>query len=171
MLEPNKDLMAQLEQEHMLAQVISGIPNNIEGQPDITTPAPIRARWAHRLYQQGIRIHPELATHKIVSHDSGLAGPHGPREFQKINKDKLLQQIQESNPGLYKRIMDAKKERQGGEGMAEQILQQVLNRLPQEWLDKLSETQAKTDEFADANIPDEPVQPTVIQQPDPEPET
>lgn len=165
MSEPKADLMAQLEQEHMLAQAISGMPNNIEGQPDVTTPAPIRARWAHRLYQQGIRIHPDLATHKIVAHNSGLAGPHGPREFQRIDPDKLLNIIQEQNPALYKRIVDAKANRHGGEGLASTILQQVIERLPQEWVDKLSQTQEKVDDFADANIPDEPVQPTVIQEP------
>lgn len=168
MSEPKNDLMAQLEQEHMLAQAVSGMPNNIEGQPDITTPAPIRARWAHRLYQQGVRIHPELATHKIVAHNSGLAGPHGPREFQRINPDKLLGVIQEQNPALYKRIMDAKADRHGGEGLADQILQQVMDRLPKEWIEKLTETQDKVDNFADANIPDEPEQPTVIQEPEPE---
>lgn len=149
-------LMEQLQQEHALAQIISCMPNNRDGGPDITVAAPIRAKWAHRLYQQGVRVHGDLATHQVVVHDSGIAGPHAPRSFEQIDKDKLLQIIQKQNPALYKKIKAVREATHGGEDMAQRILDQVLERLPKEWIEKLQpDLTAKTDDFAKDNIPDE----------------
>lgn len=145
--------MAQLEQEYMLAQIISSFPNNVDGQPDVTTPAPIRSKWAHRLYQQGVRVHSELATHQSVAYGSGVTGNHGPRAFQKIDNDKMLAMIQRSNPPLYERIIAVRNSHHGGPAAMDGMLQQVLNHLPEEWIEKLQKADVLSGDYANANIP------------------
>lgn len=150
---PNGDFFYQLEQEHALAQIISSMPGNREDMPDVITPAPIRARWAHRLYQQGVRVHGELATHKVLAYPSGFAGPHGPRAFQKIDQDKLLSIVQSSNPELYQRIKSAQTDRHRGQGDADAMMKALVKNLPKEWIEKLTEAGAIVEDFAAANIP------------------
>lgn len=148
-------LMAQLQQEHALAQIISCMPNNVDGGPDITVAAPIRAKWAHRLYQQGVRVHEDMATHQVVVHDSGFAGPHAPRAFEKIDQDKLMAIIQKQNPALYKKIQAAKESHHGGDQTVKKMLDQILQRLPKEWIDKIQPDLAtKVEGFAGENIPE-----------------
>lgn len=150
------NLMEQLQQEHALAQIISSMPSNVDGGPDITVAAPIRAKWAHRLWQQGVRVHESLATHKVVVHDSGIAGPHSPRSFEKIDKDKLMSMLQKQNPALYKKIKEAQDSRHGGDKAVNNLLNEVLKRLPEEWLEKLGpDLAAKVDDFAAENMPPE----------------
>jgi hypothetical protein len=152
MSEAKGDFFAQLEQEHMLAQIISSMPSNREDMPDVITPAPIRARWAHRLYQQGVRVHEDLATHRVLAYPSGFAGPHGPRAFQKINQDKLMDMVQQANPEFYMRIMDAKKDHHGGEQRSEAMIKALVKSLPPEWIAKLGETGALINEYAEGHI-------------------
>lgn len=149
------NVMYQLEQEHMLAQIVSAMPNNIEGAPDITTPAPIRSIWAHRLYQQGVRVHPEQATHRVVPMGAGVGSAHGPREFQKISNDKMMKLIQDANPALYKRIMAARDDHHGGPAVMDAMLQQIMATLPPEFIEKMSEATHKANDFAGENIPEE----------------
>lgn len=151
--EDKKDFFYQLEQEHALAQIISSMPNNRDDMPDVITPAPIRARWAHRLYQQGVRVHVELATHKILAHPSGFSGNHGPRVFQKIDRDKLMSVVQTANPELYSRIKAAENDRHRGSGDADAMVKALVKNLPKEWITKLQESGALIDDFAAGNIP------------------
>lgn len=155
---PKEDFFYQLEQEHMLAQILSSMPNNREDMPDVITPAPIRARWAHRVFQQGVRVHVELATHKVLAYPSGFAGPHGPRAFQRIDKDKLLSVVQSANPELYQRIKAAQNDRHRGEGDSDAMMKSLVKNLPKEWIEKLTESGALVEDFAAGNIPhDSPI--------------
>jgi hypothetical protein len=166
--EQGSEFFYQLEQEHMLAQIISSMPSNRDDMPDVTTPAPIRARWAHRLYRQGVRVHPDLATHEVMAYPSGFAGPHGPRTFQRVDQDKLMAIVQRANPALYERIKTAKADRHLGDQTADAMVRQLLKTLPVEWIEKLGEAGALVDNFAEGNIPSDSPYPHP-DAPDPEP--
>lgn len=151
MSEDKPSVMAQLEQEFLIAQCISAMPSNVDGGPDITTPAPIRAKWAHKLYQQGVRVHLDQATHKAVSTGSGYTGNHGPVEIQSIDRDNIMTVLKDANPQLHKQLMALENGR-GGKAAADAMLSALALKMPEEWRDKLA---PKVDQFEAENTPPE----------------
>lgn len=109
-----------MEQMHLIAQTVSVMPAQRDGMPNVSTPPPIRARWAAYLLTLGLRIHPELATHKLKAVGPASAGRHGPREMvalggrTSLSRDDLWKLFEKHNPEMYAKVMS-------GEVGAEQL--------------------------------------------------
>jgi hypothetical protein len=76
---PDLDDEHYLEQVALIAQAVAVMPAQREGMPNVTVPPPIRIPWAKFLITLGLRIDPNLATHKLQSVGPAAAGSFGPR--------------------------------------------------------------------------------------------
>lgn len=100
-----------MEQLYLMAQAIGVMPGQRDGMPNVTTPPPIRPRWAAFLLSLGFRLHPELATHKLVNQGSPATGNWGPRERVQVsaqrgtmNRADLMEIWKRSNPDTYEAV-------------------------------------------------------------------
>lgn len=69
-----------MEQLFLIAQAIAVMPGQRDTMPNVTTPPPIRPRWAAFMLSLGLRINPELATHRLANKEGAAVGNWGPRE-------------------------------------------------------------------------------------------
>lgn len=90
-----------MEQLHLIAQVVTTMPGITAEHANVTTPAPIRARWAAYMIKLGIRIDPDLATHKLIRQAGMAAGNHSPRELKRLSRDDMWDMVKETSPDLY----------------------------------------------------------------------
>jgi hypothetical protein len=93
-----------MEQLHLLAQVVSTMPGITPEHANVTTPAPIRARWAAYMIKLGVRIDPDLATHKLIRTAGISAGNHAPRELKRLSRDDMWGYVKEQSPELYEKL-------------------------------------------------------------------
>jgi hypothetical protein len=103
---PDLDDEQYMEQLHLMAQAISVLPGAKDGMRPVSTPAPIRTRWAEFLLTLGVRIHPEVATHELVA-TSPASGNHGPKLSMprgSLNRDDLWKLLKEMAPETYDAI-------------------------------------------------------------------
>lgn len=108
-----------MEQLHLLAQVLSTMPGATPEHATVTTPAPIRPRWAAYLIKLGVRVDPDLATHKLLRGAGASAGNHSPHTLQRVNmREKMWQQVKEQSPELYEK-------HQRGEATAEDFAEGI----------------------------------------------
>ena len=92
-----------MEQLHMMAQGLTTMPGATPQHPNVTTPAPIRSRWAAYLISIGFRLDPELATHKLVRTSPVGAGNHSPHELRPLKREDMWQIVKETSPELYEK--------------------------------------------------------------------
>lgn len=90
-----------MEQIHLLSQVVTTMPGITPNHPNVTTPAPVRARWATYMIHLGVRIDPEVATHKLIRAAGAGAGAHAPRELKRLTREDMWEQVKEMSPELY----------------------------------------------------------------------
>lgn len=95
-----------MEQLFLIAQAIAVMPGQRDGMPNVTTPPPIRARWAAFMITLGLRIDPKLATHRLVNQDGPAVGNWGPREHVGIqrstmNRTDLMEIWERMNPETF----------------------------------------------------------------------
>lgn len=110
---PSADLDDEqyLEQMHLMAQAISVLPGVRDGMPNVSTPPPIRPRWAKFMLSLGFRLHPELATHKLIRQAPVSAGNFGPRDLAPVNgytpanRARLFELWKKANPETYEAYM------------------------------------------------------------------
>lgn len=102
---PTSDLTDDeyMEQIHLLAQVVTTMPGITPDHANVTTPAPIRARWATYMIKLGVRIDPDLATHKLIRQAGMAAGNHSPRELRRLSREDMWNQVKEQSPDLYEK--------------------------------------------------------------------
>jgi len=104
-----------MEQLHLLAQIVSTMPGATPTHANVTTPAPIRARWAAYMVSLGVRVDPDLATHKLIRGAGMAAGNHAPHTLQRLTRESMWQQVKEQSPELYEKY-------QRGEATADDFL-------------------------------------------------
>jgi hypothetical protein len=120
-----------MEQLFLIAQAIAVMPGQRDGMPNVTTPPPIRARWAAFMISLGLRITPQLATHRLVSDNTPAAGNWGPRErvstgMQRstMNRADLMEVWKRTNPDSFENI-------QNGTMTREQLVEMLPNDIKQ----------------------------------------
>lgn len=101
---PDLDDEQYMEQLYLLVDCISVMPGAQNGMPDVTTPPPIRARWAAYLLSLGLRIDPELATHQIRRMGVKAAGGFSPKVRTKLGNTDLAQIMSEMSPMMYEKM-------------------------------------------------------------------
>lgn len=85
---PTPDLSDEqyIEQLFLIAQALAVMPGQRDNMPNVTTPPPIRPRWAAFLLSLGLRIQPALASHRLVNNQGPAVGNWGPRERVEVSK-------------------------------------------------------------------------------------
>lgn len=85
---PTPDLTDEqyIEQLFLIAQSLAVMPGQRDGMPNVTTPPPIRPRWAAFMLSLGLRINPALATHRLINNNGAATGNWGPRERVELSK-------------------------------------------------------------------------------------
>lgn len=113
---PDLDDEHYLEQVALIAQAISVMPAQREGMPNVTVPPPIRIPWAKFMITLGIRIDPNLATHKLQSSGPAAAGSFGPRIRTplrtSLKHDDLMKVWEQMDPESYQGILSGKMTRE-----------------------------------------------------------
>lgn len=130
---PTPDLTDEqyLEQLFLIAQAIAVMPGQRDNMPNVTTPPPIRPRWAAFMLSLGLRIHPPLATHRLRNDNGPAAGNWGPRERVELGKVRstmkradMFEVWQQINPEQYAKV-------QSGELTRDDLLAQMPNDMQQ----------------------------------------
>lgn len=78
-------------------------------------PPPARAQLAPELYELGLRVHPELATKRLVREGPTQLGNHAPQRLESINAMGVLQAM---NPELADRVAAARAQAAAGDTSA-----------------------------------------------------
>ncbi|HJT90962.1 MAG TPA: hypothetical protein VJ777_03335 [Mycobacterium sp.] len=160
-MNPTPDLTDEqyMEQLVLIAQAISVMPAQREGLPNIATPPPIRPLWAKYMISLGMRINPEVATHKLKRTGPTAAGNFGPREYVEagprrsqrtsFNSGDMAEIWKRANPETYEGIKNGTLTRQD-----------LFNALPEEvqeaarLAEKLREQEARKAAEAEAAAAD-----------------
>lgn len=130
---PTPDLTDEeyLEQLFLIAQAIAVMPGQRDNMPNVTTPPPIRPRWAAFMLSLGLRINPGLATHRLVNNQGPAAGKWGPRERVEVNKVRstmkradLMEIWEQVNPESFNAMKDGTMSR-------DDLLKQMPNEMQQ----------------------------------------
>lgn len=104
----------QLDQTVLLARVLWFLP------------APARTPYAQRLFELGVRVHPDLATKDVMVTGPAGLGEHRPRSLVDIKSARDgLGAVQEFAPDLYDKMQAATTERQ-----KQQLLADIRARFP-----------------------------------------
>lgn len=128
MSNPTPDLTDDeyMEQIHLLAQVVTTMPGATPEHANVTTPAPIRARWATYMIKLGVRIDPDLATHGLLRGASMAAGNHAPRTLQPLKREDMWQIVKETSPELYEKYQRGEATMEDfGQGVSEEVMAAV----------------------------------------------
>ena len=92
-----------MEHLHLISQVVTTMPGATAQHANVTTPAPIRARWAAYMISLGMRIDPDLATHKLIRTAGAGAGNHAPHELKPLKREDMWEIVKETSPELYEK--------------------------------------------------------------------
>jgi hypothetical protein len=120
-----------MEQLFLIAQAIAVMPGQRDTMPNVTTPPPIRPRWAAFMLSLGLRLHPELATHRLANQEGAAVGNWGPRERVEVstqrstmNRADLNEVWQQMNPETFAKA-------QAGEVKKEDLIKMLPAELQQ----------------------------------------
>ena len=128
-----------MEQLHLLAQVVTTMPGATPQHGNVTTPAPIRARWAAYMISLGVRCDRSLATHGLLRSAGAAAGEHAPRTLQPLSRDDMWGVVKQTSPELYEK-------HQRGEATADDFLDGMSDDLKAAVTNAMAERQREIDE-------------------------
>ena len=77
------------------------MPGVRNGAPNVSTPPPIRPRWASFMISLGVRIHPELATHRLKATGPRAAGGFGPHQRTSLSHSDLWDVFAKMSPEMH----------------------------------------------------------------------
>lgn len=98
-----------LAQEVMLAQRLASMPSQHDGSMPVNIPRMVRGPWAHHLRKLGIFCIPELATHELVTPETGGAmANHTAMKLKQITPDDMWEVAKSHNPDLASLVENAK---------------------------------------------------------------
>lgn len=115
---PDLDDDEYLNQMYLLASAVSVMPGAQAGMPNVTTPPPIRARWAAYLISFGVRIDTELATHKLATIGPKAGGKFTPQSRDAIRREDLWEMVKQQSPDMYEKM-------KAGEVTLEQVRENI----------------------------------------------
>lgn len=115
-----------LNQLYLITAAVAVMPGAQPGMPNVTTPPPIRARWAAYLLSFGLRIDPELATHKLSKVGPKAGGNFTPMSRDSITREGLWEMVKEQSPDMYEKMKAGEVSlEQIREGISEDVLESV----------------------------------------------